>query len=335
MNILWIAFLTGLTTGGISCLAVQGGLLATAITEPNQLPGVVGKPASRWLQVGMFVVAKLLAYTLLGFLLGLIGSTLTLAPKLLGYVQIAVGLFMVATALRMIDAHPIFRYFVIQPPRWAFKLLKNTSRSESLFAPALLGLFTVLMPCGVTQATMAVAVASGNPFSGAAIMFAFILGTSPVFFILGATVVELLQKKIFSYAAAAIIAVFAVLSINGGLGLTGSPYTLQNYYRAATGEVTVGSTAAVTGGVQDVTITVKSTGYIASANTIKRGVPVRLTLTTNNTQGCSRAFTIPDLNISKVLPVTGTTTIDFIPPKAGRLAYSCSMGMYTGAFTVE
>jgi len=337
IHILWLAFLSGLTTGGISCLAVQGGLLATAVSGSSGSADTAAKPSSRWLQVGMFVVFKLAGYTILGLLLGLIGSTLTIAPKVMGWVQMAAGLFMIATALRMIEAHPIFRYFVIQPPRWAFRLMKNTSRSQSLFAPALLGFLTILLPCGVTQATMAVAVASGNPFSGAAIMFAFILGTSPVFFVLGATVVGLLQKKAFSYAAAGIIGVFAVLSINGGLGLTGSPYTLQNYWRAATtpaGQLAAGNAAAVAGGVQDVTITVTSRGYTASADTIKRGTPVRLTLSTNNTQGCARAFTIPDLNISKVLPVTGNETIEFTPAKAGRLAYSCSMGMYTGAFTV-
>jgi sulfite exporter TauE/SafE len=167
-------------------------------------------------QIGLFVSAKLAAYTILGFILGLIGSTLTLTPKVLGIVQIGAGLFMLATALRLIDAHPIFRYFVIQPPRWAFRLLRTTSKSESLFAPTLLGFFTILMPCGVTQAAMAVAVASGSPWTGAAIMFAFILGTTPVFFALGATVVELLQKKVFSYVAAGVIAIFAVLSINGG-----------------------------------------------------------------------------------------------------------------------
>lgn len=332
MNIVWLAFLTGLTTGGISCLAVQGGLLATAVTDR-------GDKGNQGLQkkmplVALFIATKLLGYTTLGFILGFIGSTLTVAPKVMGWVQIAAGLFMIATALRMIDAHPIFRYFVIQPPRWAFRMMKNTSKSQSLFAPALLGFLTVLLPCGVTQGAMAVAVASGNPVSGAAIMAAFILGTSPVFFVLGATVIELLQKKTFSYVAAAIVAAFAVLSINGGLGVIGSVYTLQNYWRAATGEFGAGSTAAFTGGVQDVTITVRNDGYTASATTIKRGTPVRLTLTTDNTQGCIRAFTIPDVGISKVLPVTGTETIEFTPSRAGRLTYSCSMGMYTGAFTV-
>jgi sulfite exporter TauE/SafE len=335
INIVWLAFLTGLTTGGISCLAVQGGLLATAVSGSSAAADTAAQPVSRWLQVGMFVVFKLAAYTILGFLLGLIGSTLTIAPKAMGWVQMAAGLFMIATALRMIDAHPVFRYFVIQPPRWAFRLMKNTSRSRSFFAPALLGFLTVFLPCGVTQATMAVAVTSGNPFSGAAIMAAFILGTSPVFFVLGATVVELLQKKLFSYIAAAIIAVFGVLSINAGLGLVGSAYTLQNYWRAATGKTAAGPAAAVTGGVQEVTILVKNNGYEASVTTLKRGVPVRLTLTTDNTLGCARAFTIPDLALSKVLPVTGSETIEFTPQKTGRLGYSCSMGMYTGQFYVE
>ena len=31
MNQLMIAFITGLTTGGLSCLAVQGGLLTTTL----------------------------------------------------------------------------------------------------------------------------------------------------------------------------------------------------------------------------------------------------------------------------------------------------------------
>lgn len=327
MSIVWLAFFTGLTTGGFSCLAVQGGLLASAIT-PGQ---------KKFTQVGIFVLAKLVGYTLLGFLLGLVGSTLTLAPKVMGWVQIGAGLFMAATALRLIDAHPVFRHFIITPPRWAYRLLKNTSRSGNWFAPVLLGLFTVLMPCGVSQATMAVAIASGSPWLGAAIMAAFVLGTSPVFFALGATVTELLQKKLFSYAAAGIIGVFAVLSINGGIGLTGSPYTIQNFYRAAVTPIdglAFGNTAPIQNGVQKVTIQVSSRGYTPSATILKKGLPVDLTLVTRDVLGCSRAFTIPDLGISKILPATGDETIQFTPTKTGTLVYSCSMGMYTGSFEI-
>ena len=124
---------------------------------------------------------------------------------------------MIATALRIANVHPIFRYLVIEPPRWAYRAMRRVSRDGSGFAPALLGFLTVFMPCGITQATMAVAVASGNPWTGAAIMFAFILGTSPIFFLLGATILSLLKRRVFAYAASAIVVLFAVLSINGGL----------------------------------------------------------------------------------------------------------------------
>lgn len=341
MNTIWLAFLTGLTTGGISCLAVQGGLLASSIAHRRELGLANGEQSgSKWIDVTLFLGAKLVAYTLLGFLLGLVGSSLVLTPKLLGTVQIAAGLFMLATAARIADIHPIFRYFVIAPPKWAYKLLRNTTRGDSFLAPAMLGFFTVLMPCGITQATMAIAVASASPWLGAAIMGAFVLGTSPIFFILGATVSQLLQKKAFSYAAAAVILVFGILSFNGGMALRGSIYTIQNFYKAATTPIDQltyarGQVAGVSrDGRQDVTINVTSRGYTSSAQSLYAGVPVRLSLVTNNTAGCTRVFTIPDLNISKVLQQTGTEVVEFTPKKAGQLVYACGMGMFNGKFEI-
>ncbi|OGG12042.1 hypothetical protein A2Z00_03375 [Candidatus Gottesmanbacteria bacterium RBG_13_45_10] len=346
MNTVWLAFLTGLTTGGLSCIAVQGGLLASSIAsvdhgnpDPSSVSELAVQGGHRWRHVGLFLLAKLIAYTWLGYLLGLLGSALTLSPKALGMVQIAVGLFMLGTAARLLDLHPIFRYLVIQPPKWVYRILKQKSKDESRWSPVILGALTVLMPCGVTQATMAIAIASGKPLMGAAIMGAFVLGTSPVFFVLGASLVELLKRRAFVYVAAAVVALFGILSVNGGLGLVGSFYTLQNLYTAAVTPVDKlaspqGQVAGISKGVQNVTITVTNSGYSANASTLKKGVPVHLTLHTVNANGCARAFTIPDYNISKVLPVNGTETIDFAPTKEGRLAYSCSMGMFTGSFQV-
>lgn len=337
MNTIWMAFLTGLTTGGISCLAVQGGLLTSSLSaektgESNP------SPMSRVGSVSMFLAAKIVAHILVGFLLGLIGSTLVFAPKVMGLVQIVVGVFMLATAARVLELHPIFRYAVIQPPRWVYKLAKRSGQSGRYVAPALIGFFTVLMPCGVTQATMAVAVASGNPLLGAAIMGAFVLGTSPVFFTLGAAVGVFLDRPIFRHIAAGVIAVFAIISINGGMAMQGSIYTLQNFYKAATTEVTLtnASKQASVGadGFQKVSIDVTDNGYIASADTLRVGVPVRVTLSTERTRGCARAFTVPEYGISKILPETGEEVVEFTPKEVGTLAYSCSMGMYTGHFTI-
>lgn len=339
MQPIWLAFLTGLTTGGISCLAVQGGLLTSSVAGDRGNQGNEGKRGEKqWMTVSVFLAAKLAAYTVLGFLLGWLGSSLTFTPNLMGFVQILVGLFMLATAARIIELHPVFRYAVIQPPRFVYRMLKNQSRQAHWFTPVILGTLTILMPCGVTQATMAVAIASANPWRGAAIMFAFVLGTSPIFFALGTAFIELVRRKAFSFAAAAVVFVFGVMSINGGLGLMGSFYTLQNLYTIAVTPVDKlvdGTVAGInTQGLQEVTIDVSDRGYQATATTLKAGVPVRLTLRTKNTRGCARAFTIPAFNISKVLPETGSEVVEFTPQKTGRLAYSCSMGMYTGSFTV-
>lgn len=326
MNSVWLAFLTGLTTGGISCLAVQGGLLASSVSKKES--------------IGMFLFAKLVGHILLGFLLGAVGSTLLLSPKIFGFVQIGAGLFMLATAARIADLHPIFRYAVIQPPRWSYKLLRRISRDESSFAPAALGFFTVLMPCGVTQAMMAIAVASGSPFFGASIMAAFVLGTSPIFFFLGAAVTKLLARSSFAYVAAGIVTIFALLSLNGGIALTGSFYTFGNIARAATIDldelIAMGGRDASIGpdGKQHAAIDVTSAGYASSTQILKRGVPVRLRLRTDNVRGCTRAFTIPDYGVVKSLPQTGEETVEFTPMRSGQLAYTCSMGMYGGYFTV-
>jgi len=109
MNQVWLAFITGLTTGGISCFAVQGGLLASSLT--NQ------KKENQKILILTFLTSKLIAYSLLGILLGILGSSLVISPKLQGWMQILAGLFMLITVGRLLDLHPVFRRFVITPPK--------------------------------------------------------------------------------------------------------------------------------------------------------------------------------------------------------------------------
>jgi sulfite exporter TauE/SafE len=77
-----IAFITGLTTGGLSCLAVQGGLLASSLAHQieqdileagTQKGKRVAHPKTA-LPIALFLLSKLVAYTILGFLLGLLGA---------------------------------------------------------------------------------------------------------------------------------------------------------------------------------------------------------------------------------------------------------------------
>jgi sulfite exporter TauE/SafE len=333
MNILLFAFITGLTTGGISCLAVQGGLLVSSLSPSGE-----GKQRNRWMLISFFLISKLVAYTFLGYILGSIGSVITISSRISGMFQLIAGIFMIVTAFQILNIHPMFRYFVLTPDKRIFRLVREQSKTISFVTPMILGFLTIFLPCGVTQAMMVTAIGSGNGVTGAAILFAFILGTSPVFFALGASFLELFKRKVFVYVAAGILILFGILSMNGGLGIIGSIYTIQNFYRAATTDFFTLSgqpgLAPLQNGVQEVTVEAGNWGYTATATKLKVGIPVRLTITTHNTWSCSRAFVIPGIQYYKILPETGSEVVEFTPERTGSFTYTCSMGMYTGVFTV-
>lgn len=338
-----LIFLTGLTTGGLSCLAVQGGLLASVVSPTEEKLKADLKNHNQTLPIISFLTAKIVAHTILGFFLGLLGSAISLTPYLRGWFQIAIGVYLVGVALSLLDAHPIFRYFIIQPPKFLSRLVKNQSKSKSLFTPALLGALTIFIPCAVTQAVAVVALGTGNPFLSAAIMLAFTLGTSPTFFLIGFLFTKLGEKfqSWFYKAAATVLVTMAIFSINGGVSLMGSIYTIQNFIEAAQISLAgtkflrvAGATAHLSNNLQVINIQASSNGYSPKNITLKKGVPTRLILSTNGTGGCARAFTIPALRLSKILPATGMETLEFTPTKAGPLVFTCSMGMYTGTFNV-
>lgn len=342
---LWAVFLTGLFAGALTCLATQGGLLAASIAqrEEEKLKNKTKKTGNA-LPILSFLVAKLGAYTILGFLLGWFGSIFQLSLTANVVLQLAVGIFMLGTALNLLNVHPIFRYFIIQPPRFLTRMVRNQSKSGDFFGPAILGAFTVFIPCGTTQAMIALAIASGNPLSGAAILFAFVLGTSPLFFILGFLATRLgdsLQQKFMKFAAYAII-LLAVFNINNALALTGNNFTVENTWKNfyctvsfCDRDFAITTAQAAALAVNEATISIESASYNPNNITVKAGSQVTLHLTNNGGGGCTQAFTIPKLRIQKVVPLGNSDIITFTAPnEPGPLAFMCSMGMFRGVINV-
>lgn len=322
-------------------MAVQGGLLAATIAqrEEEKLKANLKKGGNA-LPIVSFLVAKLTAYTLLGLLLGWFGSLFTLSITTRVIMQIAVVVFMLGTALNILNVHPIFRYFIIQPPRFLTRLARKQSKSNDVFAPGLLGAFTVLIPCGTTQAMMALAIASGNPVIGASILFAFVLGTSPLFFVLGYFATRLgdsLHQKFMRFAAFAII-LLAIFNLNNAIALTGSNLTLENAWKGFWCTVSFcdnSASAAMSAVVNEATITIGQREYTPSNLSVKAGSQVTLHLQNRDGTSCIQAFTIPQLGIQKVIPVGTSGDIVFTAPsQPQQIAFMCSMGMYRGVINV-
>jgi sulfite exporter TauE/SafE len=351
-----VAFVTGITTGGLSCLAVQGGLLASSLAHQieqdyveqsaHQKKGkgkvAVQPRSSSALPILLFLIAKLVAYTLLGALLGWLGSYLTLSPITRAVLMIAIGVFMIGNALRMFNVHPIFRYFSVEPPKFITRYIRRTAKGTDTFTPVFLGALTVFIPCGVTQAMMATALGTGSVAMGAALMFAFILGTSPVFFVIAYLTTELGARleKFFMRFVAVVVLILGFVTLNGGLNVLGSPLSFQNLTRnlipSKSDSVPLADSPQTTASKGEISLAVNNNGYFPRSLSAPADTAVTLSLVTDRTYSCARDFVIPALNIYQLLPDTGTMQVS-IPaqPKGTTIFFTCSMGMYTGQIVFQ
>jgi len=335
-------FLTGLLTGGLSCMAVQGGLLTATLAQYRQ-------ERRSLVPILSFLLAKLAAYTLLGFALGYLGSFFQLSITTQIILNIAISVFMIGTALDILKVHPVFRYFVLQPPRFLLRIVREQTRNKQslssvgqVFAPALVGFATIFIPCGTTQAMMALALGTDNPFNSALILFLFTLGTAPLFFILGFTTTYLnsVYEKVFIKVTALVIIVFAVFTINNAISLSGSRYTLSYFLNDFSCTVLsicpqTGLTQTASRPVKEATIYFNPNGYTPASITFPRNSQVKLNLVNQKAGGCIQAFTIPKLNIQKIVRTGTSETLLINTPAAPQdIRFTCNMGMFDGVIHI-
>ncbi|MFI5618658.1 sulfite exporter TauE/SafE family protein [Streptomyces sp. NPDC051567] len=332
-------FVTGVTTGlfagGASCAAVQGGLLAGAVGRRAK-DGAAPPRAERggaFAPVLAFLGAKLVSHALLGAALGLLGGAVQPGPRTQATLLVAAAVLMVLFALDMLGVKAV-RGFVPRPPASWGRRVRRSAKATGSTTPALLGFLTVLIPCGVTLSVELIAVTSGSVLAGAAVMAGFVLGTGPLFALLGfflRSAARMWQGRL-TFVTGVVVLVVALWTLGSGLRLGGwwpqgeRPVTAAG--APAAGAVTTGPD-----GRQTITVRASTTTFSPAAALATAGVPTTLVIDTKGSGGCIRAFVVPDLGVQKILPVTGRTTVDLGTPGPGTLSYMCSMGMYGGQIT--
>ena len=319
----------GLVAGASSCLAVTGGLLLSLAAKHNE----IHQTETAWQKfkpLFHFNVGRLLSYAVLGGLVGLLGQSITLSPKMTGYMSIMVALIMLYLALSILHIIPKGS-FGIRPPKKLSHWIHDLSESDHPAAPFALGAFTFFLPCGFTQSLQLVALASGSFLTGALTMFVFAVGTLPSLIGLStiASTARGAASRMFLRFSGSLVLLLALFNINSGLALTG--INVDSLLRGPPSAV--GSAPRVNGGVQEVAMRVGPGYYEPSNLTIKAGIPVRWIVDGAGAQGCTSQLVIPSLNIVKTL-TQGQNIIEFTAPNPGQLAFSCSMGMVRGSFTV-
>ena len=97
-------------------------------------------------------------------------------------------------------------------------------------------------------------------------------------------------------------------------------------------EEVAGANVSMEDGVQIIAIDAKG-GYLPRKSVAQAGIPSVIRFNTAATFDCSASVRIPSLDISEMLPQTGSTDIPIGTPEVGPLQGTCGMGMYP--FEVE
>jgi len=107
---------------------------------------------------------------------------------------------------------------------------------------------------------------------------------------------------------------------------------LPSYLKALTTEQA--ATAKVNGNVQEISLTIAGGKYSPNLITVKKGIPLKLTVTAAANAGCAREIVFPDFGIDKVVSPGSTVLIEFTPDKEGTFAFRCPMNMARGKLVV-
>ena len=291
-------FITGILTS-IHCISICGAinLVATLNTKKRSIKKSL-----------LYNFGRVLSYTLIGGIVGLVGSILSINNTISGIIILISSLFMLYMALSMMGILHIK----------GFDIMNIKIKSNNTF---IIGLLNGLMPCGPLQAMQIYALGTGSFIKGALSMFLFSLGTVPLMLMVGIVfnLVKGKRKILLNKIAVTLILVLSLTMVNRGL------LTLNvDLFKVNDNNNYVG--ANIEGNYQVIEMELTYDNY--QDIVVKKDVPVKMIIHVDKKYltGCNNELIINEFNISKKLEV-GDNIIEFTPDKTGIFTYTCWMSM--------
>ncbi|MDD3341071.1 MAG: sulfite exporter TauE/SafE family protein [Bacilli bacterium] len=295
-------FVTGLLTS-IHCVSMCGAINLAVSSSKNKN---YKKPI-------FYNLGRLTSYTVLGGMIGLLGSIFKINIYFQSFVIIVASVCMFIMALNMMGV--ISFTPKIKWPKWMKKIRGK--------GPFTIGLLNGLMPCGPLQAMQVYALSTGSFFYGAASMFLFCLGTIPLMLFVGILSNFLNQKNriILNKISTVLILLLSLVMLNRGL--LGMGVDLSVPFKPNTDGYLK---SEIKENYQEVKFDLSYSGY--KDIVIQKDVPVKMIIHADQTSltGCNNAIKINAFKVEKSL-VSGDNVIEFTPNKTGNYTYTCWMGM--------
>ncbi len=175
---------------------------------------------------------RVITYTILGAIFGLIGKAVAFTPTTKGILFLLTGVLMLLAGLSLLGKLNFLNSaeFSFSKYSWfqkSFKALLTSSSYSSFF---LLGVLNGLIPCGLVYSFAIMAASSASPLWGALIMATFGLSTIPALFFLG-TVTKFLQKgslrEVMMKLAAFLVVAYGLFTMYKGYNFVAHPKVMQ------------------------------------------------------------------------------------------------------------
>ncbi len=299
--------LTGLLTS-IHCISMCGAINLVAVLDKKQNKSIK-KPL-------LYNVGRIISYTIVGFVVGLIGSAFNINAKIEGIIIIAAAIIMFIMALSLLGVLNVkFPYFK-----------KRKIKTNNAF---IIGLLNGFMPCGPLQAMQVYALSTGSALKGALSMFLFGVGTIPLMLSFGfvLNIVKGKGKVIINKIASVLILVLSLIMLNRGLlslnlDIT-KPFNENKNY----------ASAIIKEDYQVIEFDLSYNNY--EDIIVQKGVLVKMIINVDEKYltGCNEEIVIQEFGIRQKLSV-GENIIEFTPNKTGTFTYTCWMNMIKNSIKV-
>lgn len=328
----------GLLAGFSSCAALVGGIVLSVSKQWVSRYGNTDSTLTKLQPHFLFNTGRVLGFILFGAILGYVGTFFKLSPLFTASLIVLISIVMVVLGLQMLGIRSLAQ-FQIRLPKSLTVGLADESNFKGRLAPFFMGALTFFLPCGFTITAQTLALASGNPISGALIMGGFALGTIPGLLAVGYSSVKLHSNPNtsakFSSIAGYLVLFLALYNINNQLTVLGLPNVSFLFATTAATQVAAADLPPIVNGKQVIKMQASANGFTPNNFKIRAGVPVSWQITATANAGCASSIVangiLPDrLDLAPNVPVTK----EFIASNTGNYRFSCGMGMYTGSFNV-
>lgn len=211
------AFVIGIIASLSTCMAVVGGLVLS-------MSATFAKEGDRVKPQLMFHGGRLVAFFVLGGLIGAIGTAFTLNTSATFVLGVVIGIVMLILGINLLDVFHWSKRLQPSMPKFIARHAHGVSKLNHTLTPALVGIATFFLPCGFTQSMQLYTLSTGGFFAGAMTMLAFALGTLPVLALLSFSSFSIQKSSkagVFFKTAGLVVILFALLNIINSLVIIG------------------------------------------------------------------------------------------------------------------